>query len=116
MKPLTARPTDIQTAAPRMSRAWKLLRSMIDRPQAVAEPADRPDCLVAQFLAQPADIDLDRVGLPRLVESVDVVQQFGLRNDLVRMVHHISQNAQLLRGQFDRLAAARDDAGRSVER
>ena len=59
----------------------------LTRPEAIADAAHGFDDLVPQFLAQAADMDLDRVAFDLVIERVEPLVQLRLRHQLAGALH-----------------------------
>src|SRR3546814_517619 len=83
--------------------------------EAVAEPADRGDHVLAQLLADARHEHLDRVGIAVEILIVNMLDQLGAAHHLALVVQQIAQQLVFLRGQLHRLAGARNLARARVE-
>src|SRR6476660_1160171 len=85
------------------------------RPEDITHPAHGVQQLLLErpidLLAQPADQDVDDVGLRIEVVLPDVRQDHRLRDDAADVAHEILEQRELARPQIDRLAAAGDAPG-----
>ncbi len=82
---------------------------------AVAHAADGFDHVHAHLLAQATDEDLDRVGIAIEILIVEMLDEFGARDDFAHMVHEIGQQPELVRRQLQRHAVDVGLGGFGVE-
>src|SRR5215211_1503173 len=98
---------------------WRNQRSIAASiAQGVTVAAHRPDelpVLVADFVAQGADVDLDDVRIGDVVVPPDAVEERLTRKDLARMGDEQFQEIEFARGQFDRAIGAPDLAGLAID-
>src|SRR6266850_5754999 len=89
------------------------------RSEDIAHAADRVQQLLLErpidLLAQPADEDVDDVGLRVEIVFPHVRQDHRLRDDASGVAHHVFEQRELTRAKVDRLAVARDAARQQIE-
>ena len=81
----------------------------------VAESPHGLDDFHAELLAQPADENLDRVGIAVEILIVEMLDQLGARHHPALMMHQIGEQPIFVRGQLDRVAVDHDAAGPRIE-
>jgi hypothetical protein len=75
----------------------------------------RSDDVHAELLAQPADEDLDGVGVAVEVLIVEMLRQLAPGDDAAHVVHEVGQEPVFVGGQLHRIAVHGDAAGAGVE-
>src|SRR5690242_18587996 len=83
--------------------------------QPIARSAHRLYYIHGYFLAQAANEHLDRVRVAVEVLLVEVLDQLRARHDAAVVVHHVGEQAVLVRGELDLLAVAGDARRLGVE-
>src|SRR5712672_508352 len=106
--------TTVQVAAEKNNQSAREL-ARIGRREQIAEAAHGLDHVDAELLADAADEDLDRVGVPVEILVVQVLDQLRARDDPAGVMHEISQQPVFVRGELDRIAIDADAAGAGVE-
>ncbi len=92
-----------------------ILARRLGRHEQIAEPAHGLDHLDVQLLAQPADEDLDGVGIAVEVLVVEMLDQLGARDHAAGMMHEIGEQAVLVRGELHLPAVDRHAARARVQ-
>src|SRR4051794_13648951 len=89
--------------------------SCVWRRQQIAEPAHGLDDVDAELLADPADEHLDGVAVAVEILVVEMLDEFGARDDAAGMVHQVGEQPVFVTGKLDRIAVDSDAAGASVK-
>src|SRR5262245_51698146 len=79
-------------------------RSSLRLAHAVAHAAHRLDQVDAHLLAQTSNKHLDRIGIAIEILVVKVLDQLGARHHIAHVMHQISEQAELVRGELQRHA------------
>src|SRR5262245_36496095 len=112
--PATGRTSSTQAAAVAKSpNARELGRIALREP--VAQAANGLDHVRRDLLAQTADEHLDGVGVAVEILLIKMLDQFGARDDAIVVMHQISEQPILVRGELDRLAVQGDARGLGIE-
>src|SRR5271154_3345750 len=112
--PVIMRMTTVHAVAHRNKRTASELARIGWREQ-IAEAAHRLYDVDAEFFADAADEDLDRIGVAVKVLIVEMLDQFGARHHAAGMVHQIGQQPVFVRGQLDGVSIHRDASSAGVE-
>src|SRR5665213_4243103 len=104
-----------EAAAIRRKASESVLSIRARRDHAIAEATHGLDDVDRQLLAQPADEDLDGVGIAVEVLVVEVFDQLGARHHAVAMVHQVFEHAVFVGGELDRIAVDGHAAAATVE-
>src|SRR5262245_51316150 len=113
--PVTTRITTVQVVAEKKRRSASELRRIARRAQQVTKPANGLDDVDAELPANATDKHLDGVGVAIEVLIVKVLDQLAARDHSSAVVHEISKEPILVRGQLDRVAVDGDPAGAGIE-
>src|SRR3954452_22996007 len=108
-----ARSVDAAEVAKRRSASELSLIGSVAHP--VAEAADSLDHVAGNFLAQAADENLDRVGIPIEILVIEMLDQFGARHDATIVMHQIGEQPEFVGSKLHRLALAGDPRRLRVE-
>src|SRR5215210_6347988 len=102
--PVRRRITTVQAVADRKRRSASELARIVWGREEITETAHGLDDVDAELLADAADKHFDGVGIAVEVLVVEMLDQFGARNDPPGMVHQIGQQAVFMGGELDRIA------------
>src|SRR5262249_60284525 len=104
--PVTTRITTVQVVAEKNSLRASELRRIARRSEQIAKPAHGLYDIDAELFAHAADEHLDGVGVAIEILVVEMLDQFAARDHAAGMMHEVGQQAILVRGELNRIAAA----------
>src|SRR5262245_41866673 len=100
---MTSRIAALTAVAVRKSRRARELACIRRGIEQIAQTANGLDQIDAELLSQAPDKNLDGVGIAVEVLIVEMLNEFGARDDAAHVMHQIGEEPILVRGEPDRI-------------